>query len=153
IQHPEEIIMQEFASVLFKRKTISMDIPSEVYSEVSKIITQKTGTSTTVKKFAFVGGGCINSGGKLETSAGNFFLKWNDVISFPGMFKAEQKGLALLAGSNTLHIPIVYGYGEMSEFQFLLLEYIESKPPSSTYWNALGIDLANLHKSSSTVYG
>lgn len=106
-----------------------------------------------LKNFSFCSGGCINNGGKLETSAGIFFLKWNDSKKFPSMFEAEARGLKLLAGPDVIKIPKVILTREVGSFQFLLLELINEQRKSSTYWKKLGEQLASLHKNSSSHFG
>jgi fructosamine-3-kinase len=105
------------------------------------------------KGFSFASGGCINQGGKLKTTLGDFFLKWNDIKKFPGMFEAESKGLKLLREKNTIRIPEVIGFGESEGHQFLLLEFIEEKFRQKKYWQHLGNKLASLHRRSSDLFG
>jgi protein-ribulosamine 3-kinase len=106
-----------------------------------------------IQEFSFAGGGCINQGGKLKTTAGSFFLKWNDAKKFPAMFEAESKGLKLLRQQNVIRIPDVIGHGESNSFQFLLLEFIEQKSRSKNYWEQLGQKLASLHECSAGFFG
>jgi protein-ribulosamine 3-kinase len=106
-----------------------------------------------VKSFTSVSGGCINHGGKLVTSDGEFFLKWNDAGRFPGMFEAEAKGLALLARHCGLRIPRAVCVGLTGNHQFILMEYMESKSTASRYWEELGRGLAQLHGVTATHFG
>jgi fructosamine-3-kinase len=106
-----------------------------------------------IQEFSFAGGGCINQGGKLKTTAGTFFLKWNDAKKFPGMFEAESKGLKLLRQQNVIRIPEVIGQRENFSFQFLLLEFVEQKSRSKNYWEQLGKKLAGLHRCSEGFFG
>jgi protein-ribulosamine 3-kinase len=126
-------------------------IPSSVLEGVQRLL--KIDDSAVLKDFSFSGGGCINRGGKLSTSYGNFFLKWNDVGRFPNMFIAESKGLQLLNQQNVIRIPHVIGVGEEGSFQFLLLEFIEQKSPTKNYWQQLGERLANLHRQQAAKFG
>jgi protein-ribulosamine 3-kinase len=106
-----------------------------------------------LKNFSSISGGCINNGGKLETSIGNFFLKWNYQEKYPGMFHAESRGLEILAEAAVIHIPKVIIHGEADEWQFILLEFVEQAPKSNSYWKTLGTQLATLHKNSSSSFG
>jgi protein-ribulosamine 3-kinase len=108
---------------------------------------------SSIREFAFAGGGCINQGGKLTTAIGSFFLKWNGDKKFPGMFEAESQGLQLLHHQNALRIPQVVGHGEKGPHQFLLLEFIEQKSRSKNYWEQLGQRLASIHRCSSEFFG
>ena len=66
-------------------------IPAGVLEGVKEVLNLPDISS--IRDFSFAGGGCINQGGKLKTTIGSFFLKWNDDKKFPGMFEAEGKGL------------------------------------------------------------
>jgi protein-ribulosamine 3-kinase len=125
------------------------NIPSEVL-EASRTI---LGDGVKISEFIATGGGCINHGGRLKTSSGDFFLKWNDAKRYPGMFEAEAKGLRLLKENSSIHIPDVVNWFSVSSFQGILLEFVESKGKSGSYWNQLGTGLASLHKNSSSFFG
>ncbi len=126
-------------------------IPSSVVEGVKALLNNDD--SNLIQGFSFASGGCINQGGKLKTSRGDFFLKWNDIKKFPGMFEAETKGLKLLGEQNSIKIPEVIGFGEKGSFQFLLLQFIEEKPRLKIYWQQLGSKLASLHRCSSDLFG
>ena len=103
--------------------------------------------------FDFSGGGCINHGGKLQTTAGTFFLKWNSAKKFPSMFQAEANGLKLLRKTKAIEIPSVVGVGEDDDYQFILLDFMEQVPQAKTYWKQLGSRLATLHKTTDAQFG
>lgn len=126
-------------------------IPSDVQEGVIELLA--LGSQSSIQKFSFIAGGCINSGGKLTTSKGNFFLKWNDVHTFPHMFEAESRGLSLLSRQNAIRIPQVIGFGKKDVHQFLVLEYINQEQRSSMYWEQLGIRLSQLHNATDTAFG
>jgi protein-ribulosamine 3-kinase len=119
--------------------------------EIAKAIQTVIGES--IEGFSFLSGGCINKGGRLTTSGGSFFLKWNDEKKFPGMFAAEARGLALLHHAKALAVPVVVQAGSADGFQFLLLEYIKSAARSGSFWKHFGAGLAALHKNSAAYYG
>jgi protein-ribulosamine 3-kinase len=122
-------------------------VPKEIIEKVQHEL------SCSVRSFSPSGGGCINHGGKLATSAGAFFLKWNDRSQFPSMLETEARGLKLLATSQTLRIPEVILVGESGAFQLLLLEFIEASQKHADYWKQFGADLARLHQHSSEDFG
>jgi protein-ribulosamine 3-kinase len=99
-----------------------------------------------------VGGGSINRCVKLETNKGFFFLKENDAEKYPGMFRAEAKGLALLGNAGTLAVPGVYGNAETAK-DLLLLEWLERRAPGKGDWFAAGAALAKLHRHSAEQFG
>lgn len=111
------------------------------------------GNQTTIVDFTRLHGGCINESGKLITSAGTYFIKWNNKSTYPNMLQAEAKGLTLLTKTNTISIPQVIHLDQTDDFQFLLLEFVENKRPSSTYWQTFGEQLAALHQTSDSNFG
>lgn len=110
-------------------------------------------TDSTFIGFTFSSGGCINHRGKLTTSDGVYFLKWNDLKKFPGMFAAEAKGLRLLRDAGALVVPEVIYVDHAGAYQFLLLEYIPSADKGRDYWEQFGRGLATLHKKSAQAFG
>lgn len=122
-------------------------VPPEVFQKVEKL------TNSRITGFAFAGGGCINSGGRLTTDRGRFFLKWNDAVKLPGMFAAEARGLTLLRGCGCLTVPEVIHEDCVNGFQFLLLEYINEQGKASGYWTNFGEGLALLHTQRSATFG
>ncbi len=104
--------------------------------------------SITVKSTSSKSGGCINNALKLNTSEGDYFLKWQ--IGIPeDMFQKEAEGLKLMSMNGTIKIPKVFGYGKLEERHFLLLEHIESNIPSNNYWENFGIALSEMHRNNS----
>jgi protein-ribulosamine 3-kinase len=125
------------------------NIPSEVEQACRRIL----GDLVKLHDFSTIAGGCINNGGRLKTSSGDFFLKWNDAKKYPSMFDAESKGLRLLKQHSSIYIPAVIGCFEESSYQGIVLEFIESKTKSGSYWSDLGGHLAMLHKNSNGYFG
>lgn len=128
------------------------EIPIDVQNGALKLLRQKVESNAVLKDFSNAPGGCINSGGKLTTSAGHFFLKWNDSKRFPNMFQAEANGLKILRSAKAIHVPEVVGASVEGKFQFILLEFIEGRI-SANYWRHLGTDLAKLHHVTSDMAG
>jgi protein-ribulosamine 3-kinase len=122
-------------------------LPPEIQDRVSEIL------RTSLTSFSFSSGGCINNGGRLATSAGNYFIKWNNRKKFPGMFNAESKGLKLLAETRTLYIPQVLLQGEAGDHQFIVLEFVEEKPKRKDYWETLGEGLSEMHRKTCPTFG
>ena len=92
-----------------------------------------------VKGFKYLSGGCINEAGKITTSRGNYFIKWNGKDRCPGMLEKEGIGLEALSKTKTVPLPEVVAAGEAGEWQYLVLEYIEpgpSRPPPGKGWAA-----------------
>jgi len=94
-----------------------------------------------------VSGGCINHGLRLETAAGDWFVKWNAEVP-TDFFRSEVGGLRALADSDTLRVPepLAVGGGEGVP-AWLLLEWVEPGRPASDHDERLGRGLARLHAS------
>jgi fructosamine-3-kinase len=122
-------------------------IPAVIRSEV------EDRTDSRVTDFSSVSGGCINNAGKLTSSQGIYFIKWNDGATYPGMFEAEARGLSLLLAAGTLAVPKVIFAGAAGGFQFLLLEHIEEGQRLNKYWENFGAGLALLHRVTSGTFG
>jgi protein-ribulosamine 3-kinase len=128
-------------------------LPESVKNEALTLLKAITGSSLSYKKFSAVGGGCINHGGQLKTSEGSYFIKWNDLQKYPGMFEAESKGLSVLYDAKSIRIPKVLAVGETEDEQFIILEMIESSAKSKNYWENLGQQLAALHRQTNVQFG
>ena len=126
-------------------------IPSDVLNGVVEVLGMDSAVS--IQKFSFVGGGCINNGGKLTTTKDIYFLKWNDASLYPHMFEAESRGLNLLGREKAIRIPAVTGYREKEIHQFLVLEYINQAQRSGNYWEQLGTRLAAIHNATNGQFG
>jgi len=103
--------------------------------------------------FSFTSGGCINNTGRIKTSRGDFFIKWNQTDSFPEMFKHEFEGLMKLLETKAIKIPEPYFHGEAGPHSYLLTEYIAGALRMPDYWQQLGGQLADLHKNTWKWFG
>ena len=122
-------------------------IPAEVHASIEAY------TGSRITGFSFAGGGCINSGGKVTCGGDAYFVKWNDLKRYPGMFEAEVKGLLLLAKSNSLRVPEVIVARNLETYQYLLLEFISEGRPGQTYWRDFGAGLAKMHTMQTEEFG
>lgn len=128
-------------------------IPAVVIKEVEGRLSEISGDKILIKHATSVSGGCINDCFHIDTSAGTFFLKYNDAAAFPNMFKAEAYGLQLLRDSNALPVPEVKFYGEANGYSFLMLEWIDGEIRRKNFWEQFGRSLAKLHKASDATFG
>ncbi|HEY0656738.1 MAG TPA: fructosamine kinase family protein, partial [Chryseosolibacter sp.] len=103
--------------------------------------------------FSFSSGGCINQGGRIQTKANVYFLKWNDLKKFPKMFEAEAKGLALLASAHAITVPSVVFSSSTTHYQYIVMEYIHSAARTSQYWEHFGRGLADVHQVTAVNFG
>ena len=98
-----------------------------------------------ISKVNTVSGGDISKAYCIHTSTQRFFLKVNESAFALKMFLAEKKGLEDINGTKTIKAPEVIHCGQHESGSYLLLEFIESKNPTSREFEAFGHQLADLH--------
>lgn len=130
---------------------MKVPVPILVLDAVTSLLSHRSPVAVT--GYSPARGGCINHGGRLHTTQGSYFLKWNRADTLPGMFEAEAKGLRLLRATRALHVPEVIATQSLGELQYLLLEDIVQESPRRDYWSMLGTHLAMLHRSTSSTFG
>lgn len=99
-----------------------------------------------------IGGGCINSAYRLETPAGQFFVKVNRP-QLSDMFAAEAQGLQEMAAIGAVKVPAVICYGRTVSDSFLVLEYINLGSLRGPATRLLGEQLAQLHAVAQPYFG
>ena len=107
-----------------------------------------------VRRLVSTGGGCINHTARVETSAGDFFAKWND-DGPRDLFLREAEGLRELAAAGSpLVIPRVHGaWGrEPGRPPMIVMEHL---PPvrGTEDEAALGRGLAEVHRRTAPRHG
>ncbi|MEO8086907.1 MAG: fructosamine kinase family protein [Bacteroidota bacterium] len=100
-----------------------------------------------------VSGGCINRCFRLQTSSGNYFLKYNEANLYPRMFEVEACGLELLRHANAVEVPGTITYGEINNLSYLLIEWVETGQRIKNFWSDFGSKLAGLHRAASDSFG
>ena len=121
-----------------------------VASELSEVF----GKTIRIQSEKILSGGCINHASKLETSAGNFFLKWNDNCP-AGIFLREAESLKELkkAAGEDLIIPEVIAAKLVDKTPgFLVMEFLESGYSSASD-EKLGRGLAKIHQFTHPQFG
>jgi fructosamine-3-kinase len=106
-----------------------------------------------VKSVAPVHGGDINQAFAIETTAGKYFIKLNSANRYPRMFEIEAAGLKALAGNYPLKVPQVIDCGVAADQQYLILEWLAVAQATSASWEAFGIALAELHRTTNESFG
>ena len=106
-----------------------------------------------VKSINLLKGGDTSEVFKIETENERIVVKTNSGSGSIRMFEVEKKGLELLAKTNTIGIPKVYGNEVINNESYLFLEFIETKPPDSQDFAKLGSCLRSLHNQSSVLFG
>ena len=118
---------------------------SDIKRLVQQIISEEIEAELNVTGISPVSGGCIHNAQKVITDKGTYFIKMNNASDLD-MFKTEYSGLELLAGTGEIDVPAPISWGERNGKAFLLLEFINSGPRKSSFWDDFGTSLANLHK-------
>lgn len=127
----------------------------QITKQVEQSLSEKLGEDVKVLSSGTLGGGCINNASKLETTKGNFFLKWNS-DSEKNMFLREAESLQELriAAKSELVVPEVFAAKEIDETPgFLVLEMLDSDSPSSDTDEILGRGLATIHLHAAEKFG
>ena len=122
-------------------------------ADLSHILEQTIGVKGSLSVLGRVAGGSINSCYRIAYAGESFFLKVNSAASFPDMFRTEASGLMCIGESGVIRVPGVIASGIAGSEQYLLLEWIEQGPQSRRSQEALGVQLARLHKVKSKQYG
>jgi protein-ribulosamine 3-kinase len=128
-------------------------LPSSLHTEITAILSQKTGADISIRSISSLSGGSINNAYRLETNADTYFMKYNRASAYPGMFQQEARGLELLLKAKAIRVPEVIAYGEAGNDTFILLEYLDSSGKGSHFWEDFAHNLAALHKNTSDQFG
>ncbi|HLN71670.1 MAG: fructosamine kinase family protein [Methylococcaceae bacterium] len=113
------------------------------------------GTSVQLKGKHPLGGGCINHAVKLDTTAGDYFLKWHATAP-SDIFVKEGAGLDEMRSVDNpyLRIPKVIWSKEADEWPgLLLIEYLPDPTTHSGYDERLGRGIAVIHRHTASAYG
>ena len=128
-------------------------LPSVLGEEIKLVLSSTTGESTAIHGARPLSGGSINEAFLLDTSAGNYFIKYNHASVYPGMFNQEAEGLKLLQLADEIRVPSVIASGDAGNYSFLMLEYLDSAVKDSDFWIRFGRKLAALHRHTSDAFG
>jgi len=107
----------------------------------------------TIKTYKPVSGGDISNAFFIETKLNRYFLKVNSQKEAYSMFLAEKQGLETIEYTQTIATPKVYHCGQHKGYSFLLMEFVESRTPTSEDFKSLANQLAGLHKISTSEFG
>jgi protein-ribulosamine 3-kinase len=120
---------------------------------ISELLSRALSQLVEVSGLSPVGGGSISSTYKIMSSAGIFFLKVNDAEYADAMFNTEANGLDLLRENSAFTIPQVISINNEGNTAFLLMNFIDSSSIGNNYWQELGINLAELHRQTNSIFG
>jgi fructosamine-3-kinase len=128
-------------------------IPSRILKGLEEYFSTTQSSGFQLLSSKPLGGGSINEVFYLKSAQGDFCLKFNRSDVFPGMFQTEARGLKLLSGPKVIRIPEVICCQTLSDYSFILLEYIRSSDPVSYFYEDFGRRLAAVHKNHGELYG
>ncbi|MBI2968866.1 MAG: fructosamine kinase family protein [Bacteroidetes bacterium] len=127
--------------------------PNPVFRAIEAALCGYLARSVVIQSHLPVGGGCINNAFCIDTGAGKFFCKVNDVKKYPGMFEAEAKGLQVLKEANEIFVPSFIASGEDKGSAFLILEFIEPGKRVPDFSPLFGQALARMHRRTEKYFG
>ncbi|MCQ4104012.1 fructosamine kinase family protein [Erwinia persicina] len=115
-----------------------------MWSAISRLLSEQWGPAEITGRTELPGGD-VHPAWHLRYGEHDVFVKCNqrDMLD---LFTWEADQLQLLARSQTVRVPAVYGVGSDRETSFLLLEYIPVRPLDAHDAFQLGQQLARLHQ-------
>ncbi|TYP86983.1 MULTISPECIES: fructosamine kinase family protein [Nitrosomonas] len=122
------------------------------WPEIAEQIESTLDTHFVIEKIHAIGGGCINETYHLQGREQHYFVKLNKASTLP-MFEAEAAGLKEIHNSHTLRVPEPKCWGSNEVHAWLVLEYLELKHLPNPHAEALGVGLANMHRTFSDQFG
>lgn len=121
---------------------------TDYFDSLEDAIHSIAGSSAEIRSRSSVSGGDINESYCLILTNGDRLFMKSNASSDTTFFQAESDGLDAIASTHAAEVPKVLARGhEKSDggYEFLLMEYLESKKPRSDYWVTLGYQLAQMH--------
>jgi len=116
-----------------------------MWTHIASQITQATGQLFEGKERRSVAGGCINQAVAFSDDCRTFFVKLNDAAKV-AMFAAEAMGLKEIGQTGTIRVPQPICWGTESGSSYLVLEWLELGGGNAQSWEAMGQQLAAMHR-------
>ncbi|RPA69960.1 ketosamine-3-kinase [Cyclobacteriaceae bacterium YHN15] len=105
-----------------------------------------------IKQIRLIAAGNVNQGILLEVEGRKFFLKVNFQPEVE-IFEMEADGLNIMRENCPLQVPKVYQFGRIQDRNFLLLDWIQVGKIGKSYWEKLGVGLAQMHMITQQFFG
>lgn len=115
-----------------------------MWQAVNRLLSEHLGNAE-IRERVELPGGEIHPAWRLSYGDRDVFVKCNAREMLP-IFSAEADQLSLLAHSQTVRVPEVYGVGSDRDYSFLLLEYMPLEPLDAHNAYLLGQQLSDLHQ-------
>lgn len=115
-----------------------------MWKSVSQVLADQFGAYYHIKEKNKIHTGEMHEAWLIDDGIQPVFVKVNDK-SYRSMFRAEADQLEILAKTNTVKVPQVYGVGCSQSHSFLLLEALPIEPITTQSMAEFGVALAQLH--------
>ena len=120
------------------------------WGAIARHIGDVTGQAFTPHDRSSVGGGCISAATVLSDGPRSYFVKCNDASRLD-LFEAEADGLAALASSGTIRVPVPVCWGLAGGASYLVLERLDLA--GAGRGAEAGRRLAELHRAGGPAFG
>jgi fructosamine-3-kinase len=120
------------------------------WNSIADHISRATGNPFSPREPHNIGGGCINRTLRLQDQHRSYFVKLNSA-DLLHMFEAEADGLAEIAATDTIRVPLPICWGTAADEAYLVLEYIALGAGGDAA--VAGHQLANLHRTTRERFG
>lgn len=122
------------------------------WPEIAQQIASSLNTHFVLEKINAIGGGCINEAYHIQGYNQHYFVKLNKASCLT-MFEAEAAGLKEIQDSHSLRVPEPKCWGCDDINAWLVLEYLELSHAPRQNAEALGLGLAQMHRTFSEQFG
>jgi protein-ribulosamine 3-kinase len=122
------------------------------WQDIELAIREATDAPFSIDERAAVGGGCINESYTIRGGGRAYFVKLNAPAK-ADMFAAEAAGLREIARTRTARVPQPLCHGVSPQASWLVLEHLELRPGDERSMDALGRNLARMHRVTAPLYG
>jgi len=123
-----------------------------MWTQIATQIAEATGEDFQINNRRSVGGGCINQGYAVIGNTGTYFVKLN-TASQVQMFEAEALGLKQMLETQAIRVPKPIGWGTVTDFAYIILEWLELGGNNTQSWEQMGRQLAAMHRWNPTTQG
>ena len=120
-----------------------------MWAEITREISQNTGSEFELTDYHLVGGGCINQTYRISGNGSAYFVKLNQASAVE-MFASEARGLEQMFATKTIRVPKPICWGIAGNNSYLVLEWLELGPTKTRSWQEMGCKLAKLHRAGGT---
>ena len=127
-----------------------MSIATTYQQVFESIFFECFGHDVEILDFSVAAAGVVNTGARVSTSEGVFFVKLNERPE-PNFFQSESSDLELLRPF--LPVPTVLGHGKSQGYNFLVTDFIDEMPTAKPAFAEAGRHLALLHQQRHNQFG